>query len=248
MENKLQQLGLTKIESKVYYTLLGLGPAKATTLITETELHKATVYETLRMLMKKGLVNFTTKEKVKYYEAADPSYLLHLVEEEKEKVREKEGLAASLIKELKKIKESVGRREIVRVYQGKEGAKLVFEDILAYKNYLSFSSQGEMEQVLGSYYYQFQNRKKKLRIKDYVIVSKSDKDKKFVKSIYGRVRLLPVEFFSPTTTIIYGNKVAIFIWAQNPTTILIDNKEIVKNYSNYFRILWKISKPIRNNR
>ncbi|MEK6852684.1 MAG: helix-turn-helix domain-containing protein, partial [Nanoarchaeota archaeon] len=190
MELNLQKLGLTRIESKVYYTLLRLGPVKATALITETELHKATVYETLRMLMKKGLVNYTTKEKVKYYEAADPTYLLHLIEEEKERLLEKEKTATSFISELKRMKDSVKKREVVRVYQGKEGAKLVFEDILSYKSYLSFSSQGEMEHVMGNYYYHFQARKRKLRIRSKIIISQADVKKEFVKSIYGEIRVL----------------------------------------------------------
>ncbi|MDO8517293.1 MAG: hypothetical protein Q7S33_04155 [Nanoarchaeota archaeon] len=53
---------------------------------------------------------------------------------------------------------------------------------------------------------------------------------------------LPKEFASPTTTIIYGNKVSIWLWLEVPKIILIENEDLAKSYKKHFELMWKASK------
>ena len=54
--------------------------------------------------------------------------------------------------------------------------------------------------------------------------------------------LIPEKYSSPLSLNIYGNKVAIILWAKQPYAIVIKSEEVVKGYKNYFELLWKISK------
>jgi hypothetical protein len=47
-----------------------------------------------------------------------------------------------------------------------------------------------------------------------------------------------MKFKNQTSTFIYEDKVAIFLWTENPLAILIRNKEFSNSNRNYFEYLW----------
>ena len=55
------------------------------------------------------------------------------------------------------------------------------------------------------------------------------------------IRYLPKGFTMPIRTMIYGDKVAIVDFNKPITTIIIQKKEIVKNYYKQFELLWSIA-------
>ena len=58
----------------------------------------------------------------------------------------------------------------------------------------------------------------------------------------NEIKFVSKEYQSPAATIIYGDKVAIFIEEEPITIILIESKKLAKSYKNYFNILWKVAK------
>jgi len=55
-------------------------------------------------------------------------------------------------------------------------------------------------------------------------------------------RKLPKEFESPTTTVIYGDKVTIWMWLKTLAIILIENKDLANSYRKHFESMWKQAK------
>ena len=49
----------------------------------------------------------------------------------------------------------------------------------------------------------------------------------------------PKEFASPSTTLIYGNKVLIWIWSETPITLEIESNEVTQSYKKHFELMWK---------
>ena len=92
------------------------------------------------------------------------------------------------------------------------------------------------------YYFNFYDKvraKKKIKVK--VIFDLSAKGK--TKNIpYAEIRYLAKNYATPAATNIYGDKVAIINWTEDPLAILINNKEIADSYRKYFEILWKNAK------
>ncbi len=41
---------------------------------------------------------------------------------------------------------------------------------------------------------------------------------------------------------IYGDKVAIVLWASQPLAIVIKNEEVSEGYRNYFELMWGIAR------
>ena len=58
---ELKQAGLTDNESKVYLALIDLGPSLAGQIARKTGMHRRTVYDTIEMLIQKGLIGYIKK-------------------------------------------------------------------------------------------------------------------------------------------------------------------------------------------
>ena len=237
-EINLEKLGLTKIEAKVYLTLLRLGSTTTGPLVKKTELHRATVYDVLKRLMEKGLVSFIIKEKTKYFQATNPEHFLDMLKEQKEELEKKEIIIKDVVKKLKLIQEQVKIKESAQIFQGKRGIKTIFEDMLKYKTIYDFASKGKFGEVLGTYFDYFQKNKKRRKINDMILMDESFRNTDYVKSIYGEIRFLPKEYTYPTATFIYGDKVAFFVFTDYPTAFLIESKEVAESFRSYFKLLW----------
>jgi len=71
----LEELGLTKLESKVYTTILRKGICKSSEILTELKIHQPQLYDVILSLQKKGFV-VVQPGKPKYYSAIDPTTII----------------------------------------------------------------------------------------------------------------------------------------------------------------------------
>jgi HTH-type transcriptional regulator, sugar sensing transcriptional regulator len=89
---KLQLLGLTERESKVYLALVSRGPVLPKQIPALTPVPRAKIYETLYRLLQLGMITERHLDKKKYYEAVPPNdaikHLLSSGEEEMEARRQ----------------------------------------------------------------------------------------------------------------------------------------------------------------
>lgn len=231
----LENIGLTRSEIRVYLSLLELNSASASEIAEKSSIYRKNTYDALNKLIKKGLVSSAKVETKQIFGATDPQRLLDFVELRKKEIQ-------SVLPELKKIYKSPPMIENVAVFKGNEGLKTIFEDILKAKlNYDKFGSGDKFKEFLPYYYSHYQKRKTENGIKSRAIYSENERNEDSVKEFIGEVRFLPKEFIHPSTTIVYGNKVAILIWKENPLGILINSKEVSESYRYYFELLWSNS-------
>ncbi|MBU2443486.1 MAG: hypothetical protein KKF95_05425, partial [Nanoarchaeota archaeon] len=70
-----------------------------------------------------------------------------------------------------------------------------------------------------------------------------EKNPNLLKDYFGEAKFHSSEFKSLTDTIIYNDKVVLFIWtAKPPIAVIIQNKENAESYRNQFNLMWKHSK------
>jgi len=228
----LQNLGFTKTEIRIYLCLLHLGSASVSEIASKTSAYRKNIYDTLDRLAKKGLVSSAKVETKRVYTAASPQKLLEFLDIRKIELQ-------SIIPELKLIYRAKPNMDNVTVFKGKDGLKTIFEDIIkSKKNYNNFGSDYQFKELLPYYYPHYQKMKSLNKIKCRAIYSENERDNAFVKEFVGVKRFLPKEFMNPASTIIYGKKVAIIIWKNNPLGILINNSEVAESYNYYFESLW----------
>ncbi|MFH0714207.1 MAG: helix-turn-helix domain-containing protein [Candidatus Diapherotrites archaeon] len=241
-EGILEDLGFTSNEIKVYLALLKLGSSGAGKILKSTGMHRAIVYDMLEKLIQKGIVSFVIQNNKKVFKAQNPKRLNDFIEEKKKKL-------GTILPELSEIYQIPKIRTSTNVYEGKEGIKTIFEDIIKSKPkcYYVFPSFGGATEILPFYLAHFYNRTEKLgiRLKGILINTPQGRQRGKEVGVYKNVELryAPKEFVSPATTYIYSGKVAFIIWSkESPMAILVENKNMYESFLNYFDVLWKACK------
>jgi len=227
----LQDYGLTEAEAKVYLALLELGSTTTGDIISKTHLHKATVYLTLDKLQQIGLVSYIIKDRARHFQAVSPQILL---ERFKDRVASFESFLPNLLQ-----REKPSSKTKAEIFVGKKAVISIYRDILKYKEYCTFGAGIPIIEILGPFYYQFQKMKRSLGIRARILVSEKVRNTKTQRMIYGEYKFLPRAFEGPANTLIYGNKLAIIIWTEEPTAFVLESKEATEVYKKYFEVLWK---------
>lgn len=236
MKEQLHEAGLTENESKVYVSLLESGPNNAGSISRKSGLHRRVVYDTLEMLIQKGLVGYILRNNVRLYQAASPERVREIIKEKELRVEE-------ILPKMLELYTRTKEKEETNFYKGKNGLKTVFEDqISTGREILILGASSLAYEMLQFYFYWFDKRRVEKRIKARIIFNREEGSGKTNIS-FSEIRYLPQEYSSPLAVNIYGDKVALILWSkENPLAIVIKNKEISEGYKKYFELMWKIAK------
>lgn len=243
MINDLLELGLTSEEAKVYLAVLELGGSYASNIARRANINRATCYHTLNNLVKKGLITSYTKQKALWFNAEDPKRIIDIAEQ---KLKRANILAPQLLS----ISNTITFKPKIRFYEGVDGVKNIFEDILKTKEneILGYTNIEALAKLLINYFKEYCRRKieRKLKTRYLAPVTKEGADiiDKFYPAGYDRnlVEILLVnkdEFFFENEITIYENKVAIFSLREEETNgILIESTTFAKSMRSIFDLAW----------
>ena len=126
----LEEIGLTKNESKVYITLLKIGTSRTGDILKKSNLNSGKIYEILDSLAQKGLVKESIINKIKYFTAISPERIIDYLDNKEKKIKEnKELVLDKLIPQLNNL---VSENDNVKAvtFVGIEGMKSVILEIL----------------------------------------------------------------------------------------------------------------------
>jgi sugar-specific transcriptional regulator TrmB len=237
----LREYGLTKNEGNIYITLLKLKQSSVQQIAKNASLPRTTTYHLLESLSQKGLVSFIIKEKIKFYQSANPRVLVETLNEKKKKIKE-------IIPELTALGGSITDRPKTQVYEGIKGIRTILEDILETKDtILHYGDIISLENSLKYIFPQFIIKRIKKRIPIKIICRKEDQHSNLIKSSkkeFRKFRFVPKSFTFKSSVFLYGNKVAILSLTKEPFYgILIENKDFFQSQRNLFELIWKILQP-----
>jgi len=235
-----EEIGFKKNHAVVYLALLKSGKLKIFDIVKKTGIQRSYVYDILCELTEKGLVSCIAKNNTKEYYADDPHKLLEIIKTKEKNISKFKTEYEGLLPYFDLANTSTA--DSILTYEGRNGIKNIFEDILKEKkNYVCFySGESEFLKNFGEYANTFQKKANSKKLKSRMIYSDIFKGKKPIPSQKGfvKVRFLPKQFSSPIAILVYGNKTAIILW-KSMIGILIDSKETAKCFSDYFEVLWK---------
>lgn len=240
----LRGIGLSDNEIKVYVTLLRIGSSGVSTIAKNSGLYRPYVYDTLERLCEKGLVNFIYKDNKKYYKAAHPEKLKEILEEKKEAL---EHILPKLIKLTKVLKDEIK----AELFCGKKVIRVIQKDVLntllekGGENLVLGVDEKKFMEIDPIIMKQFFYQMKKNKLKERVLVREGDNYLPGYKET-TQYRFIPKDFFNPTSTFIYGNKVAIIIFSEPLYGLIIENKQLSDAYRKQFELLWKNAKPLNS--
>ncbi len=130
IKEALEQIGLTPGEAEVYEALVNMGLSATGAITKKAGIASSKVYEVLQRLQKKGLVSFTVKNGVRYYDATPPERLIDFLDEKKEAISISQDTIKSIIPMIKEQRKSAASHNQTIVYTGIEGPKIVLHEIL----------------------------------------------------------------------------------------------------------------------
>ncbi len=121
---KLQSLGLSDKEAKVYVAALFLGPSAVQKISEQADVNRATAYVILDQLADLGLVSQSTENKKTVYVAEGPSALNRLFERQAEQIVQRREELKELLPQLEQTQRSeADKAPVVRFYKGVEGVR-----------------------------------------------------------------------------------------------------------------------------
>ena len=235
--NELKNLNLTGKEALLYETLLLLGPSPISTIVKKSRLKKGDVYNILKSLKEKKLINSEQKSKKTFFLANQPAHLRDIWQEKKQQLDNQERILNGILPGLTSLFQTTTEKPIISIFRDLPGLASVYEDILKSKNkeILIFVSKydrtsPEMEDLIEK------QSRKQVRLNFKVRALNPWRDEKFKlstkeylqerKKINASVRFLPSSCITPSQIIIYDNKVAITSLKKELITTLIENDNI----------------------
>lgn len=228
----LEEVGLSEGEIKVYLALLKLGSSPVSKIKEESQLHRTTIYDFVEKLLNKGLINYVIRNNVKYYNATDPEKIVEFLKEKLNRINK-------ILPELKQLKQFQKEEIKVEVYKGTEGLKTVMLECLRLgKEVVGMGIDDALfKNALPVFIEQYQRMLKEKNIHERIL-TKVNPEYLFDQS-HTHYKFLPQNYFSPTSTLIYGDKVQIVIWKPALTTVMIENSELANAYRKHFETLWR---------
>ena len=125
--SELKELNLDENEIRVYLSCLTLGSSKVNEISKKSELIRTTCYGVLKSLIEKGLVSTILVDNITHFQATSPKQLVSMLEEKRKKI-------ISILPQLEGLSQSINSTHKVQLFEGKEGLKTVFNDLVSKKN------------------------------------------------------------------------------------------------------------------
>lgn len=147
------------------------------------------------------------------------------------------------------------KSELINFFRGEKGFCDFYDDIyhtaLALHGKNTFLVNNVEESVFLKWgkdiFLSHSERMKKLDGITYKILVQEG-DTNFVASSYAEYRWLPKEFFSTVPFYVYGNKLAVILFEEEPTVLVFEYPLISQAYRKQFEAMWEISHNPTNKR
>lgn len=230
-----ESLGLTSKEAKVYLASLESGTSPISHIAAKAKINRVTTYDIMEKLAKRGLVNFFTRAKVKYFTATDPELV---VNEYKKRVQDLQ----KVLPDLKRLHGETSHPR-VRYYEGIEGIKSIYADTLTSKGeILNYCNSKEIRMHWANYDQEYveERSKQNIFLRGIAIDDEYGRLVHAEDSKYHReIRLVSKDLYNFTNEIhVYDDKVAIISYDNDFIGMIIESKEIANTQRAIFTMIW----------
>lgn len=237
--NHLSASGLDEKESVAYMALLELGQASMSELVKKSELKRSTLYFIIEVLHKKRLVSIVKKGKKTIYSAEDPKRLLEQADENRRNLE-------YAMPELLSIANNIVKKPKVRFFEGEDGIKEVYRDILRFPNqkmhaWVSDSMMKGFDPTFVAEYYIPKRLEKKIWAE--VIASDTVVGREFKGGdapALRKTKLLDEKLFPLSIEIsLYGKDRIGFMSMEDKLGLILESKPIADTLRSLFVYQWK---------
>jgi predicted DNA-binding transcriptional regulator len=125
---ELEKLGLKHAEAASYLAVLELGTASAGRVVMKSELSRATVYDALKVLTKKGLITAVLQKGERQYRAEPPERLATLIHLQQQELELRRRRADQLVTRLQVFHNTSADKPRIRYHEGIDGLQVMQQE------------------------------------------------------------------------------------------------------------------------
>lgn len=234
--NLLSNYGLSENEAKIYLSLLEKGPGTVSDVAKNTGLHRPTVYKHLPYLQTKGLLTTARKVKRVLYVAESPKKLERLLDQINIEARD-------LLPELVETFEKREHKPLVKFYEGRQGIREVFDDILdtLKKGDVFYRYSSRKEPMSDSYLPKDYRKCRDAKQLERLVIANETYAKRKKARLERQIKTVPESvdpFDYDVTQIIYADKIAMIDF-NSDTAFVIENPKFARFQQALFQLLYK---------
>ena len=249
-------LDLNPKEIKIYLALLEVGTAAASTLGQRTHIHRSTAQYTCQQLVETGLARVIEKNNTFLYSAEPPERLLSLLDQQKEKIDQKQNQVEQILGDLKGLMNPHANIPKIQFFTGVDGIIELFEDILRTAPTILGALQINDDihpDILHYIQTRYAPTRSKLGNEAWMLFNDNDKTRQYQEQdeCMRRVSLLLPEKKFPFASCmhIYDGKVAFYSYQKNDLTgVLIENPLIYETQKSIFQLAWDQARSMPQNK
>lgn len=234
----LKDIGLNDKEARIYLATLELGSSGASDIAKRAKLNRVTTYDILDKLIKKGFINFITKDGQKHFDATEPDLLF---EDRKRRINAFE----DVLPELRRLHGATPHPR-VQYFEGIAGIKAIYEDTLSSKTeILNYANSSEIREYWPEYDDEYVKERALKGIFLRGIAPTDPIGKKVVKEnkkYFRDIRLIDPQKYNFTNEInIYDDKISIISFSDGLIGMIIESKEMADTQRALFSMIWDFS-------
>ena len=259
LDEKLELMGFTKNESRIYLELLQIGPQAVSVVAKRLKFNRTTTYSILKSLQLKGIVASFKNGKVSFFVANDPNSLIGYMDQ---KCKTFDYYRTELLGLIPKIRDLAKdydfKKPVVSYFDGLEGVKYVMydalkkkEDCYAFTCLHKWFDYGHKDFLLEYKKVRISDKKVNLKlvtpdtkeIRAYFKDNYNAEEKKYTDVIYlpggENMDMLANEMN------IYDHRVAIMhLEPGDEYAVIIESKEIATMQKSIFEVVWNRLKSV----
>jgi sugar-specific transcriptional regulator TrmB len=229
---------------------LELGESTKTALAKKSGIAPSNIYDVTNRLVEKGIISRIEKNGVAHFSPANPNRLLDFLrQKEKEIEKEKafvEQMLPSLLSRFKEVKGKVN----VEVFQGWNGLKTIFEDLLEEcekgdENFVFGASKGKSETQADRFFVKYSRMRAAKGIVTNIVFNEELRRRKERIDFFLKSKKYNIKFLQQTTPaeiMLYKDRSCIIILTKEPLVMRVTSKEVMESFKQYFNVMWKLAK------
>lgn len=242
----LQNIGLSENEAKIYEFLLKSGEVDIATLIKRSNIKRPTVYKILYILRDRGMVSLRDIHKILHVKPESPIKLLELVQSQYDKVADIKTSIQALLPSLTSLYVNSTEKPVVRIYEGVEGIKKIYNDLLDEEKpiYALLQTRDVDDEIFKWLTTKFVKKRVRLKIHAKVIVASGFWAREYQKKDIDEYRtsvMVSHDLFPFQHEVdIYGDKLAFVHYKKGDPLIgvVISHPAIAKTARAWFDLAW----------
>jgi sugar-specific transcriptional regulator TrmB len=236
MNLKLEEIGLTNGEIKIYFALAKEGKLGKSELSVKSGVSSSKVYEIAEKLVKKGLVGKIKNNGKIIYQINNPDALMNFMEEREKRIQEEKEIVRKAIPLIKNMQNKKDKYRF-EIFEGNEGLNQVLDETInELKDNDEICGFGlEMKNV--GLLHKYHKKRTTKQIKQRFIFS----DKNLVWTDYEGKQNRIIPEITNIGIGITDKKIILASLGKQPVTLIIEHPEFNKSFKQIFEKLWVVA-------